>query len=135
MIYRNARYNDASNRVVDCEISHPKFGWLPYTLVPEDVGGFVESRKLLEIMVGRQDVADFVEPFVSDEERYATAATEVRKHRDSLLSKYFDPIASNPFRWESLSEVERQELLDYRSSLLDVTDQDGFPYILQWPAI
>ncbi|MDA9272042.1 phage tail assembly chaperone [bacterium] len=135
MIYRNARYIDASNRVVDCEISHPEFGWVPYTLVPEDTGGSVDSRKLLEIMSGRKDVADFVEPFVSEEERYATASTEVRRHRDSLLRKYFDPIASNPFRWEPLSEMERQELLDYRSALLDVTNQDGFPYNVQWPAI
>ena len=135
MIYRNARYTDASNRAVDCEIDHPEFGWVPYTLVPENTEGSIDNIALLGIMIDRGDISEFVEPFVSEEEKHDIASSEVREHRAKLLSTYFDPFASNPFRWESLPVTERQALLDYRSSLLDISEQDGFPYNVQWPAI
>lgn len=34
MQYRNARYT-ADGRI-DCEVNHPRFGWIPYTTSPDD---------------------------------------------------------------------------------------------------
>lgn len=35
MEYRNARWNGLGG--IDCEINHPRFGWLPFTASPDDV--------------------------------------------------------------------------------------------------
>lgn len=35
MDYRNATYNRFGT--IDCEINHPKFGWIPFTASPDDV--------------------------------------------------------------------------------------------------
>lgn len=36
MEYRNAKYFTAS--IIDCEINHPDFGWIPFTADPADTG-------------------------------------------------------------------------------------------------
>lgn len=134
--YRNAVFADVLGIRIDCEINHPDYGWIPYTLDPADVGAGINNAQLLQSMASKGDVAEFVpepEIVLTAEEELEQAAAQVRKKRDELLSQYFDPIASNPFRWESMPEAEKQELLDNRQSLLDITDQDGFPYDVEWP--
>lgn len=32
---RNARFNE--NGTIDCDINHPRFGWIPFTADPNDV--------------------------------------------------------------------------------------------------
>lgn len=55
------------------------------------------------------------------------AATNVRSHRNSLLSKT---------DWMALSDITpTQENLDYRQALRDVPQQQGFPYNVEWPII
>lgn len=59
--------------------------------------------------------------------------------REALLKrKYYlefrvDPLVSNPFRWSELNEERRQQILDYRQALLDITKQSNFPYDIEWP--
>ena len=49
MNYRNAKYiND--NGWIDCEIEHPQFGWIPYTLDPADTDMTVNNDDLLAAM-------------------------------------------------------------------------------------
>ena len=38
MNYRNAKFNDVGT--IDCEIEHPKLGWVPFTASPDDVEPF-----------------------------------------------------------------------------------------------
>jgi hypothetical protein len=60
------------------------------------------------------------------------AATSIaaRKIRDDKLLAV-DRI--NPIWWEAMSEQERVEARAYRSELLNVPEQEGFPITINWP--
>jgi len=60
MDYRNAKYIDETR--IDCEIDHPKFGWIPYTLDPSDTDMTVNNVALLAAMNAAGDVAEYVAP-------------------------------------------------------------------------
>ena len=62
MKYRNAQSVDASAYIVDCEIDHPAFGWIPYTLDPDDADMSIDNAALLAAMDINGDVADYVVP-------------------------------------------------------------------------
>jgi hypothetical protein len=38
----------------------------------------------------------------------------------------------NQLYWESLTQEQRDERIAYRQALLDVPEQDGFPYTVVW---
>jgi len=61
-----------------------------------------------------------------------TKAAQVRQHRNYLLSTTVDTL--NPIRWELLSTEEQNAWRIYRQELLDVPDQDGFPWNVIWPS-
>ena len=60
-------------------------------------------------------------------------AKDARTRRDMLLTTIVDPIVTNPLRWAELSTAEQQEWADYRTALLDVPQQVGFPNAITWP--
>lgn len=55
----------------------------------------------------------------------------MRGERDRRLLLTVDTM--NPMRWESLSDKEKGEWRDYRTALLNVPNQPGFPYEINWP--
>jgi len=57
----------------------------------------------------------------------------VRIQRDDLLHLEVDPMASNPLRWNSLTDAQRTAWTQYRTDLLNVPQQTGFPHNLTWP--
>ena len=61
----------------------------------------------------------------------ALAEKAVRNKRAMLLSNTVDKI--NAVRWAAMSESERATWDAYRTSLLDITEQDGFPFDVIWP--
>ena len=61
MDYRNANFT-AVVGVIDCEINHPKFGWIPYTLDPADTDQTINNAALLQAMQANNDVSDYVPP-------------------------------------------------------------------------
>ena len=69
----------------------------------------------------------------SPEEILEYDAGEVRRERYGKLKTQVDPYVTNPLRWASLTEEKRQEWMDYRTLLLDLPDQEGFPYNVTWP--
>ena len=56
---------------------------------------------------------------------------QVRDERDYRIRSEVD--VYNPIRWEALSEEQREQLKQYRSELLDVPQQEGFPWEVIWP--
>ena len=62
-------------------------------------------------------------------------AADVRKQRNDLLALHVDPIAGNVLRWQDLHPLKQLELIEYRRSLLNVTDQTGFPLEIEWPIV
>jgi hypothetical protein len=54
----------------------------------------------------------------------------VRRTRMKML-QLVDTV--NPIRYSSLSEEQRQEITKFRQDLLDITDQEGYPYDVVFP--
>ena len=130
MNYRNAKYIN-ENGWIDCEIEHPQFGWIPYTLDPADTDMTVNNDDLLAAMAKNKDVAAYVPP--TQGEIDAQTATAVRSDRNARLSRDVDPIAGNALRWAALTAEQQQAWADYRQALLDVPSQSGFPHDIVWP--
>jgi hypothetical protein len=128
MNYRNAKY--ISPTVIDCEIDHPDYGWIPYTLDPSDTDMTVNNDDLLAAMNAAGDVAEYVAP--TQAELDVISAVSVRSARDSKLSET-DVAVSNPLRFAAMSSEKQAEWAAYRQLLLDVPQQSGFPSTVVWP--
>ena len=46
---QNAQSLNLENTLFNVEINHPKYGWIPYTLSPEDIDETINRRYLSEI--------------------------------------------------------------------------------------
>lgn len=126
---RNAASLNASNTRFDLEIEHPQFGWIPYTLDPSDDDETIDNDALLALI--GDDFTAYVAP--TQAELDAEAAAEVRGQRDSILATEVDPIVSNPLRWADMTTAEQNAWSKYRTDLLNITDQAGFPHSVTWP--
>lgn len=126
MEYRNAKYIDKSGRI-DCEIKHPVYGWILYTLDPKDTDMTIDNSALLAEMKKRNDVSPL------DEADYlASLQFDVRFKRDALLDE-LDKVMANQARWASMTDDEKLAWQNYRQALLDVPQQAGFPHDVVWP--
>ena len=67
------------------------------------------------------------------EKRAQEVIISSRAERDRLLVENVDPVVCNPFRWEALTAEKQAEWAAYRTALLDITDQAGFPTDITWP--
>ena len=124
--YRNAKAIDLEATQFNVEINHPNFGWIPYTLDPSDTDETVDNDALLGL------IGDDYEP-VTQAEIDATAANWARIQRDMLLETEVDPIVSNPLRWADMTTEQQTAWTQYRTDLLNMTSQDGFPHNVTWP--
>jgi len=129
MEYRNAKYIDETR--IDCEINHEIYGWVPYTLDPADTDYTINNDDLLAAMAENGDVAAYVPP--TQAELDAEAAALVREERSYRLEEEVDPLVSNPLRWGDLSTEKQTEWSQYRTALLNITEQSGFPHNVVWP--
>jgi len=129
MKYRNAKYV-SDNGLIDCEIEHSDYGWIPYTLDPADTDMTVNNDDLLAAMSKAGDVAAYVPP--TQAELSAILAYQMREERDRLLEGV-DAIAGNALRWAGLNATAQAALAVYRQDLLDVPQQAGFPENIVWP--
>lgn len=127
--YRNAKYINDSGWV-DCEIEHETYGWIPYSLDPNDEDTTVNNNELLTAMGIAGDIAAYVQP--TQAEIDTALSEELRGERDSLLTEV-DSIAGNALRWGSLSTIEQDAWAAYRQDLLDVPQQASFPNTVAWP--
>jgi len=127
--YRNAKYiND--NGWIDCEIEHPDWGWIPYTLDPADTDMTINNDDLLAAMKAAGDVEAYVPP--TQAELDAMLSEQLREKRGELLIEV-DAIAGNALRWATLSAEQQDAWAVYRQALLDVPQQAGFPSDVVWP--
>ena len=124
MDYRNAKH--ISEGRIDCEIEHPMYGWIPYTLNPADI----KNDDLLASMALADDVAAYVPP--TQAEIDAEIAKQIRADRGVLLLE-LDAFVGNPLRWSALDADTQAAWALYRQALLDVPQQAGFPNDVLWP--
>lgn len=126
---RNAESLQADNTVMNVEINHPQHGWIPYTVNPADTDTTIDNDAIMGL-IGSGFQA-YVPP--TQEELDAEAAVGVRGQRDMLLVSEVDPIVSNPLRWSDLTTEQQNAWSSYRTALLNITDQSGFPHNVTWP--
>lgn len=63
MEYRNAAFN--SFGMIDCEINHPVYGWVPFTADPHDI----EPIGVVVFNAAKGNAAPYVAPPMSSEGR------------------------------------------------------------------
>lgn len=127
--FRNAQSLNVENTMFDLELLHPDHGWIPYTLNPDDADMTINNDDLRDLI--GSEYAEYVAPTQSELDNIA--AHDARVERDLLLANDVDPLVSNPLRWADLSEDKRLEWSLYRSDLLNVPQQSGFPSAINWP--
>ena len=126
---RNAASMNAANTSIDVEINHPDYGWIPYLLTDFDGDTTIDNNEVMAL-IGTDFVA-YVAPTAAE---IATAlAVTKRSKRDSILTTVVDPIAGNSLRWAALTSEQRTAWATYRTALLDVPAQAGFPSSITWP--
>lgn len=126
---RNAQSLNTENTWFDVEINHPEFGWIPYTLNPDDTDMTVDNSVLLTLI--GSDFDAYVAP--TQEELDAELAVSLRAQRDDKLVNEVDPIVTNPLRWAELTDAKQTEWTQYRTDLLNLPAQSGFPNTVTWP--
>jgi len=126
---RNARSMNAGNTIMDVEINHPTHGWIPYLLTDYDTDTTIDNDAVMALI--GDDFAAYVAP--TQAELDAEAAAGVRVERNYKLAQEVDPVVSNPLRWADLTAAKQAEWTAYRTALLDITDQAGFPHNVTWP--
>ena len=128
---RNAQSVQADNARMSVEINHPDYGWIPYGVNPSDTDTTIDNDEVMAL-IGTDFVA-YVAPTAA-EITTALAVTE-RSKRDRILTTVVDPIAGNALRWAALTSEQRTAWATYRTALLDVPAQAGFPSSITWPTV
>ena len=116
---KNYKWADAEHTMLDCEIEHPTFGWIPYTTSENDHGlgkEIWDNRNNLEITEYEG---------LSDE----ILATQIRAQRGSLLSQT-DYLMMPDY---PINDDNRKLIKEYRQALRDIPEQEGFPRTITWP--
>ena len=62
---------------------------------------------------------------MTDEQEFARKASAIREERAFRLQECD---AVSPMRWNAMTDAQKQAWTDYRQALLDVPQQDGFPW-------
>lgn len=124
--YRNAVSLKEDNSLMDVEINHPDHGWIPYTISASDTDQTIDNTALLAL-IGSDFAAS------TQESRDARLSSQQRSVRDGKLQSEVDSIVSNPLRWADLSTEKQNEWAQYRTNLLNVPQQSGFPNTISWP--
>ena len=126
---RKAQSLNSDNTRMDVEINHPTYGWIPYTLDPSDTDTTVDNDAVMSLI--GTDFTSYVAPTQADLD--AGTALQIRSDRDYKLLTEVDPLVSNPLRWADISSSKQTEWAQYRTNLLNVPQQSGFPNTISWP--
>ena len=125
---RNAASLQSDNLRMEVELNHPDYGWIPYTVDPADTDTTINNTAVLALI--GTDFAAYVAP--TQAELDAAEAASVRSQRDALLLDV-DTMVSNPLRWAELTSEQQTAWTQYRTDLLNVPQQAGFPNTVTWP--
>ena len=126
---RNAQSLNVENTAYDVEINHPDYGWIPYTLDPSDTDMTIDNNAVMSLI--STNFTSYVAP--TQAELDAELEANLRSQRDQKLVEELDPIVTNPLRWAELTSDKQTEWTQYRTNLLNVPQQSGFPTNVTWP--
>ena len=123
---RNVVSQNDDDTEVDLEIEHPEHGWIPYSLRSDDTDTTINNDELLALAL-----LQFTR--ITQEEKDARQSALVRAQRDILLETQVDPIVTNPLRWAELTTEQQNAWTQYRTNLLNIPEQEGFPNTVTFP--
>ena len=126
---RNAASLQSDNQRMDVEINHPDHSWIPYTVDPMDTDETINNDEVMALI--GSNFTSYVAP--TQAELNAETATNIRAERDNILVSVVDLLVSNQLRWAELTSDKRNEWTNYRTNLLGVPQQSGFPNSITWP--
>lgn len=115
---------------------HPELGYWQTNSEPSEdtIKSYAEGTKRVALRPSPlHTFADGVWQEPTQAELDADAAGGVRAERDRRLVTEVDPIVSNALRWADLTAAKQAEWTQYRTDLLNVPDQAGFPIDIIWP--
>jgi hypothetical protein len=126
------RWANAEQTQIMVQVNWDVVGRQQWTcLVPEDNEPHIQAL-MAEILGGQHgEIGDYIPP--SQEELDDRAAEDVRATRAAILLYEVDPIVSNPLRWSDMTTEQQNAWSQYRTDLLNITDQEGFPHNVTWP--
>ena len=125
---RNAASLQSDNLRMNVEINHPQHGWIPYTVDPADTDTTIDNNAVMALI--GSNFAVYIAP--TQAELDAKLADDVRSGRDYKLLTV-DQMVSNHLRWADLNADQQAAWSQYRTDLLDVPQQAGFPNTVTWP--
>ncbi len=123
---RNAVSTNDDNTEFELEINHPEYGWITYILHTDDPDNTVDNSELLKL-IG----SNYKE--LTADEKNTIAELRVRNERDNLLRIDVDPIVSNGLLWADLTTEKQNAWKQYRTDLLNIPQQSGFPSNVTYP--
>lgn len=89
MKYRNAKYT--ATGLIDCEINHPEFGWIPFTADPADTGAQFNVAELVAQIESDGNIAAYVPPAITSD--------QVNIERDRRIRSAFEFPAGEGVTW------------------------------------
>lgn len=110
-------------------------GYFP--VVPQNAPTIGPTTRLtmgLPLLVSGVYYENYIMTEMTEEEKnenFDAKAFEVRELRDAILKETVDRM--NPVRWESMTTEEKNSWAVYRQALLDIPNQDGFPFDIEFP--
>tara|TARA_R110000782_G_scaffold141576_1_gene234315 strand:+ start:292 stop:699 length:408 start_codon:yes stop_codon:yes gene_type:complete len=123
---RNALSINDDDTEFELEIEHPEYGWIPYTLDPNDPDNTISNSDLMTL-IG----TNFTR--ITQSEKDEREGNLVRATRNNLLVTEVDPLVTNSLLWAELTTEQQNAWTQYRTDLLNVPQQSGFPNTITFP--
>ncbi len=123
---RNAVSTNDDDTEFELEINHPEYGWIPYTLNSTDTDTTITNSELIKL-IG----SNFTK--ITQSELDTKESSLQRAIRDLRLTEEVDPLVTNPLRWAELTSDQQTAWTTYRTDLLNVPQQSGFPWTHTFP--
>lgn len=115
MEIKNAKYANAENTIIDVEIEHPVYGWIPYTfnVEEEDTGFDAEIREWLKTAT----IEAYTDPTLTEQQQIANQVAEYKTYLAST-----DYIVTKLAEYTALGK-DTSELLTKYATKLETRDE------------
>lgn len=123
---RNAVSINDDDTEFELEINHPEHGWIQYLLNSSDTDTTINNSALITL-IG----SNFTK--ITQSEKDTRESLWQRTIRNERLIEEVDPIVTNPLRWAELTSDQQTAWTTYRTDLLNVPQQSGFPWTHTFP--